>query len=158
MKKILILLITSISIYLLSNPVVTFAGPSPSPTSSSSQIGCGGNFGIIAKFVCGITGDTNAQATQVGNKLNAVLSGVINFLTIVAAIWVLFQLILAGFQWIGSAGDKEQVTTARDKITWSIIGLIVVVISYLIIGVIGGLLGIPVLNPGEALKTLLNQL
>ena len=155
MKKILILLIAAISIYLFSNPVVTFATPTPSP-SASSQIGCGGNFGIIADFLCKL--NPKDQATQVGTKLNAVLSGVINFLTIVAAIWVLFQLILAGFQWIGSAGDKEQVTAARDKITWSIIGLIVVVISYLIIGVIGGLLGIPVLNPGEALKTLLNQL
>jgi uncharacterized membrane protein len=58
-------------------------------------------------------------------------------LAVVAAIVVcLFMLILSGFEWIFSEGDKQKVAKARQRLAMSIIGLIVVFVSFMIINII----------------------
>ncbi len=118
-------------------------------TNSSQGLGCGGGFGVIADFLC-----QNNTKEDVGNTLNKVISGVIGFLTMIAALWFIFQFITAGFQWISAGGDKNDTTAARDKITNSLIGLVIVVIAWAIIGVIGSMLGLSILNPGSVLQNL----
>lgn len=137
-----IIIINIITIIL---PGVIFAAP----PGSDQGLGCGEGFGPIAELLC----KTNDKVT-VGNALNKVLSGIIGFLTIIAGLWFIFQFITAGYQWISSGGDKNEVSQARDKITWSLIGLIIIVAGWAIIGVIGKMLGLSILNPGEILQTL----
>ncbi len=56
--------------------------------------------------------------------------------------------ILGGLKWI-TAGDKEAtIKEAKDQMVHSALGLIVVVVAYFIIGLIGGVLGINILQPG----------
>src|SRR4051812_19915777 len=54
-----------------------------------------------------------------------VISNVITIVFVVAALVVLFFLILGAFQWITSGGDKDKVGKARQGILNALIGLAV---------------------------------
>lgn len=134
----------------------TYADPAGATgVSSSTGIGCGGGFGPIADFLCNLTGEKEDQAEQAGNKLNDVISSVIGFLTVVASIWFIIQFLLAGFSWISAGGDKQAVETARNKMTYAILGLIVVVAAWILAGLMGKIFGLDILNPGAALQNLI---
>lgn len=154
MKKICLISLIGLIGSLFWKPHSILASPTPAP-SSNSVIGCGGGLGPIAEFLCGLKGTpTAAQTEAVGGRLNAVISAIVLFLSGVAAIWFLFQFIIAGYEWLGSGGDKTSVESARNKITWSLIGLITVIMATTVAGIIGIMLKIPILNPGEILKQL----
>lgn len=142
MKKIFSFIIFSINILLLGATPIFAAG-------SDQGLGCGGGFGVFGDILC----KNNDKAT-VGSTLNKGVSTIVGFLTIVAALYFLFQFIIGGFQWISAGGDKQHTTEARDKITNSIIGLMIIVIATAIVGIIGKLLGLDILNPGEILQNL----
>lgn len=80
------------------------------------------------------------------------ISTIIGFLTVIAGIWFIFLVIIAGYQWLSSGGDKAGVTAAREKLTYAITGLVVVVAAFAIVSIIGTLMGIDFLTPGETLK------
>lgn len=139
MKKINTTIITFIALFTIGVTRVFAAG-----------IGCGIGFGPIAEALCG----KGADAATAGGQLNKVISTIIGVMTAVAAIWFIFQFITAGYQWISSGGDKTNLQQARDKITNSMIGLIIVVSAWIIIGVIGKIVGLDILNPGQILINL----
>lgn len=143
MKKIIIAFLL-ITCYLSLVTTVKAAAP-----GSDKGLGCGGGFGVFGDILC-----KNNDTAAVGSTLNKGISTIVGFLTIVAAIYFLFQLINGGYQWIASGGDKNEVAAARDRITYSLIGLMVVVIATAIVGIIGTLLGLQILNPGEILQNL----
>ena len=49
---------------------------------------------------------------------------------IVAAIYAVLQIIFAGYSMISSGGDKQGLESARGKIIWAIVGLIIVMASW----------------------------
>jgi hypothetical protein len=65
-----------------------------------------------------------------------IISTVLNLAVVGAIIVCLFMLILGGFNWITSEGDKQKIAQARQRLAMSIIGLAVVFLSFLIINVI----------------------
>lgn len=138
MKKNLYILFIFVFTFLLNTSNVLAEG-----------IGCGGGFGPIAEMLCGKGGDASA-----GIALNKVISTIIGVMTAVAAIWFIFQFIVGGFGWINSGGDKNNLQQARDRIINSTIGLIIVVSAWIVIGVIGKILGLDILNPGSLLLLL----
>ncbi|OGM28034.1 hypothetical protein A3D00_05470 [Candidatus Woesebacteria bacterium RIFCSPHIGHO2_02_FULL_38_9] len=83
------------------------------------------------------------------NIFNSVLSLTIGLLSVVAGIWFLIQIIIGGIGIVGSGGDKAALTSARQKITNGLIGIIVVIAGVFIAKLIGDLLGIDILNPGN---------
>jgi len=48
----------------------------------------------------------------------------------------LFMLIVGGIMYITSTGDEQKIATAKKIITWTVLGLIVILASYSIIVVI----------------------
>ncbi|MCJ7740707.1 pilin [Candidatus Microgenomates bacterium] len=118
---------------------------------SSKGLGCGDGFGEIAKAMCNLgIGDS----AKVGNQLNKALSGIIGFLTIVAGLWFIFQIIIAGYGWMNAGGDKNHLEEARNKIVNALIGLIIVVSAWVITGLIGKIIGLNILNPGAVLQNI----
>lgn len=143
MKKQILLTIIFIA-YIMFLPTVSLA---------EDGIGCSSGLGPIAEALCK-AGKGDPSNTAAGTQLNKVISTIIGVMTAVAAIWFIFQFIIAGYQWIQSGGEKNNIEQARDKITNSLIGLIIVVSAWIIIGVIGKILGLNILNPGEILINL----
>lgn len=57
----------------------------------------------------------------------------ISLLLIVAILFGLFYLIQGGIQWISSTGDKQRIDQARLRITYAVIGLIIVLLGFFIV-------------------------
>lgn len=66
-----------------------------------------------------------------------IVQALLNFSGVVA----LFFVILAGFKFITSSGDPKQVEGARQTLTYAIIGLVVILLSFFIINLIAGITG-----------------
>jgi Sec-independent protein secretion pathway component TatC len=76
-------------------------------------------------------------------SISSVLGSVINFAFVVAVVLALGFLVYAGIRYITSGGDKEGVASARSMIIASIVGLLIIVLSYFILNFVLIFLGIP---------------
>lgn len=61
------------------------------------------------------------------------VNALLNFSTGVAAVWLLFVIIISGIKIIGSARSPEDFTAQMKKIMWSCIGLVVVALAYVMV-------------------------
>lgn len=88
---------------------------------------------------------------QTGSLLTDFLSSIITTLTVVASLAFAIYFIIGGLKWITSGGDKNKAEEAKTQMTQAAIGLIVVVVSYFIIGIISNVLGLDILDPAKTL-------
>lgn len=70
--------------------------------------------------------------------------GVLNFFsallqvaTVIAGLYVLLNFILAGYEYITSQGDTGAHAKVRQNITNSVIGLVIIAISYMLVALLG---------------------
>jgi hypothetical protein len=80
----------------------------------------------------------NPPPDATSSLINGALTG---FLT-AGVIAALIVIIWAGIQWATSSGDKQKVAAAKGRLTWGIIGLIIIFLSFFIINVFGHLFGV----------------
>lgn len=69
-------------------------------------------------------------------QLGTVIGNAINFVFVLAGIVALGYLIYGGIKWVISEGDKSNVESARNHIVASIVGLIIIFMSYLVLNVV----------------------
>jgi hypothetical protein len=74
-----------------------------------------------------------------GEKIGIIffISNLITIFTVVLGIWTLFNVVLAGFTYMSSSGDSKAHEQVRTQITNSVIGLILIVMTFTIGGLIG---------------------
>jgi len=87
--------------------------------------------------------------------LESIVSTALGILTIVGAILFIVYFFLAGLKWLTAGGDSGKVQKARDEMVQGVLGLIVMVAAYGIIGLVGTILGLDILNPGQTVFTIL---
>lgn len=75
-----------------------------------------------------------------GGGSNALQLG-IELIFVVGIVLTVAFTIFSGIQWIISGGDKEKVQKARARLTYSIIGLLIIVVAFFIVGTIITLFG-----------------
>ena len=75
------------------------------------------------------------------------LSTIFKFSGVIAGLFFVVKIILAGFGYLSANGDEKKVAAAWATIWQSIIGLIIVSSAFVIAGVIGYIFGIDILNP-----------
>ncbi len=80
----------------------------------------------------------DASNTSVGQIVGWGLN-VFIFVGIVASLGF---IIFGGFKWITSGGDKQRLDAARKTIIYSIVGLIIMVLSVIAIAFIGSIFGV----------------
>lgn len=73
----------------------------------------------------------------------------IEILILGAIIIALFFLISAGWTWMTSEGDKTAVQSARNKLVYAIIGLVVIFLAMFIVNIVGYFFGVPLIHPGD---------
>ena len=61
----------------------------------------------------------------------------INFANIVAGILVMINFVVAGFLYVTGAGNASNMTKINEKITWSIVGVLIIVASYTLAAIFG---------------------
>lgn len=95
----------------------------------------------------GILPPISGMPIDPGVAIGKIISGVVGFILVFASIWTLFQLLQAGLQWIGSGGDKAGLEGARDRITHSLLGLLVVFSAWAIYILVLSFLGLSPIGP-----------
>jgi hypothetical protein len=82
------------------------------------------------------------QAEVGGDDIAIILfiSRMIQIATIVAGIWVVFNVFLAAYQYFASNGEASAHVKVKDALTMSVLGLGLIIASYTIAGIIGLLL------------------
>lgn len=80
--------------------------------------------------------------------VSKVIGNSITIMLIVTVILTLLFLIWGGVQWIQSGGDKQKLSSARARLTYAIIGLVIALLSFLIISIIGLVFNVKLLQVG----------
>lgn len=98
-----------------------------------------------------IKGTGKFQQINPDSLLGSYISTIITTLTVVGGLAFIIFFFMAAFKWILSSGDKNMTEEAKSQMTNAAIGLIIIIVSYFIIGILGGVLGLDILNPGKLL-------
>lgn len=56
----------------------------------------------------------------------------------------LILIVWSGVQWASSGGDKGKLEAARRRLTWAIVGLIIVLLAFFIVGIFGYFFNVPI--------------
>lgn len=71
---------------------------------------------------------------------------VVNLIIFFGVFLTLGFVIYGGWKFLTSQGDKKAIEEARTTIIFSLIGLIVIAMSYLVINIIGAFFNVPILG------------
>ncbi len=92
-----------------------------------------------------------------GVTIAALVTAVISFILVIAALVFFFMLLWGGLSWILAGGDKGKTEEARNRITGALVGLVIVFSAWAILqlaeaflGVDFGALTIPTIGGGAA--------
>ncbi len=80
------------------------------------------------------------------SELQGFLGNTITLFMVAGAFLMVIYIVWAGIQWITSGGDKAKLTAARGRITWAVIGFIIILISFFIINALGYLFNVDLLK------------
>jgi len=100
---------------------------------------------LLALKAGGVQINTPQNLPKAGNEPAIIANAITIFLT-AGAIAALIAIIFSGIQLTASNGDSQKIAAARARLTWGIIGLIVMFLSFFIVNVFGGFFGVELLN------------
>ena len=89
---------------------------------------------------CGILSIFFGCAPAGANSASQLILGLISIALSVAGLVAVLFLIVGGFRYIVAAGNEEQVESAKKTITHAIIGLVIIILSFVIVRVISNAL------------------
>lgn len=99
----------------------------------------------------------DATGVAAAANLESFISSIVGAMTIIAGLFFIFYFVMGGLNWVTAGGEAGKVSKARDQMVQAVIGMVVIVISYGLIGVIGRFLGIDLLRPGAAIIDLVKN-
>lgn len=85
-------------------------------------------------------------------NLETFISQLLGLITVVGSLFFIVNFMLAALAWITAGGDAGKIQKARDQMVQSALGLVVMVGSYGIIGLIGSVVGINILQPAQTIQ------
>jgi hypothetical protein len=80
--------------------------------------------------VCKATGDANEQ------NATGIVKRIIDLLLFALGITAVFMIIWSGVKYVTSRGDAANVKSAKDTLTYAVVGLIVALLAYAIVNFI----------------------
>lgn len=125
------------------------------------------NYDLLADKDIGAIGNTTGQqgglgpfsglygvtdVDQAANNLSSIVSNVISVMTIVAGLWFIFNFFIGAVGIVFAAGNEDALKKGSQKITTSLVGLVIVIASYTLISLIGLILGFDVTDLTVAIK------
>ena len=75
-------------------------------------------------------------SVNTNQNLNELVAWFYYFIVGIAGIAAFFALIMGGFEWLTSTGNPSRVSSAKDRMFSAMLGLIIILASYLILQVI----------------------
>lgn len=83
--------------------------------------------------------DINNTNLKIGDIIGTIFT---TYIFYAAGVALLFYLIMGGFQFMFSKGDPKATQSAQAKITNALIGFVIVFLAFLIVQLVGQLLGL----------------
>lgn len=105
----------------------------------------------------GLTKNSNTNEGVV-KDLELIISNALSILTILGGIFFVVYFFLAIYKILTAGGDSGKLSQAWQQILQAIIGLVLLVSAYAIVGLIGSVVGIDVINPGKMILELVAPL
>ena len=90
-------------------------------------------------------GQQNGEKVCYGNltDIPTIFANVLNVVLILAAFASFAMLIFGGFRFIIAQGDPKAVQAARGTLTWAVVGLVMIIVSWLLLAFLAQFLGMP---------------
>ncbi len=85
---------------------------------------------------------SSITGASISSNPNQLITTVINFLFIIVGLVFFIMIVIAGIQWITSGDAEDKKSAAQKRLVNAVIGIVIVVASYLIVEVVSGLLGV----------------
>jgi hypothetical protein len=82
------------------------------------------------------------------SMVSKIIGNFITIMLIVTVILTLVFLIWGGVQWVQSGGDKQKLASARSRLTYAIIGLVVALLSFAVISIVGSVFNVNIFKIG----------
>jgi len=90
--------------------------------------------GSNLQFSSNITGNAcNSIAGNSENKVNSLVTTIINIFSVIVGIIAVIMIIVGGFRYITSGGNDQNVASAKNTILYAIIGLVIVALAQLVV-------------------------
>lgn len=99
-----------------------------------SSLGGSGGGGSICSF--------SVPVASANCNFGGIVSTIISVLFAIAGLLFFVMIIISGIKMITAGADKEKFNSAKSTLTHAVIGIVIVIASYLILEIILGLLGI----------------
>ena len=74
-----------------------------------------------------------APGCEGSSTLAQTVSGIMNMIFFLSFLLVLFFLVWGGIKWVLAQGEKDAIGKARDQVTNSLIGLVVILSAYVLL-------------------------
>lgn len=100
----------------------------------------------------------NKTPDDIPALFGSLFSSVIGFMLFGATLWMFFQLILGGINWMSSGGDKGKMEEARHRLTNALTGIFIVFASWSIYIIILNFLGISPIGANGIINLILPSL
>ncbi|MBI2029285.1 hypothetical protein HYT02_02635 [Candidatus Gottesmanbacteria bacterium] len=86
-------------------------------------------FGTIEPPIGGYSADISGLTQLATNLIRLAILG--------AGIWAFFNFLVAGFSFLTASGDPKKVAAAWERIYLSVVGLVVIIASFILAAVVG---------------------
>ena len=87
-----------------------------------------------------VTAPPSGYFLATGGGIVAFISVIVKLLIVIAGLYMLFNIIFAGYQFISAGGDQKSVEAAWGKIWQSLVGLLIVAGSVMLAALFGWIL------------------
>ena len=112
-----------------------------------AEVKCIKGLGPLGNFCDDVRNQTGVAAGEtILGQIGNIISRLIGIVTIVAFLWFLMQFITASFGWLTSGGDTAKLEEARGKIINAGMGLLLIVGTMAIMGLVQSFFGINFLD------------
>lgn len=81
----------------------------------------------------GVCVPTASETGLSDQGVDAILMSFLNWLLLILGTLALIAFVISGLQYLFAAGDDKMVETAKRNMTWSIVGVIIALSSYIIL-------------------------
>ncbi len=90
-----------------------------------------------------LPGSLGSGGNETGpSALGSIISSLVGVFLILAFVSTFLYMMLGGFDWVTSGGDKTKLQSARDKITNALVGLVVVGASWAVMMIVSNFMGL----------------
>jgi type IV secretion system pilin len=106
--------------------IASAAGTVTTTDPINGNLACGSNLSVT-------TGDCSADTAAGTDKIQNIVTTIVNIFSIVVGIVAVIMIVVGGFKYITSGGDSGNITSAKNTIVYAVIGLVVVALAQFVV-------------------------